>query len=494
MNSVQDTLRQRQAYLLAAVVTLALTALWVIFVYQKRLADVSEGIGRLQSEMATIFNDNELIADATGTRFQQLRENQRCGSLTLFQPRDGSSWGINADRQAIDPALGALVSRTRDPQARCMYAAAEFIRHKINTLNPGTFDAHRYIVARDVDWFYWFSPADSILFHFSSSQMANRPGEFFRAPESFYDRLLQKDIRIKALSSTHLYGDKITGEMAYSLVSYIYDMSGDHMSDRIIGYLVYDHSQSELRHLLSRAFASQIPAVLQVAMYNNQKHESLCVTDNCALPGPWIKRPLSEMYAIHYALPVYLFAIHDPLAWVAILLAPLLFGLLAWTLRRHLNRGDLRLYGDPLTGTFTRKIFDVVRAQSSRGGAVVLMDCNKFKMINDTWGHEAGDLALQIIARQMTIGVRAKKDMVVRIGGDEFVLLLQHSSRMAARDIAARIAQSIAEQTFNVDGRWVPLSVSWGVAIWGEDLDRAIREADADMYRMKHGGKASPPA
>ncbi|UYW75017.1 diguanylate cyclase [Pseudocitrobacter faecalis] len=82
-------------------------------------------------------------------------------------------------------------------------------------------------------------------------------------------------------------------------------------------------------------------------------------------------------------------------------------------------------------------------------------------------------------------------DLVIRTGGDEFVILLASASKEEARYIAERIALQITQHAFTVEGERVPLSVSWGMSIGADNLDNAIQQADADMYRMKKGEKAS---
>lgn len=432
-----------------------------------------------------VFNDNELIADATGVRFQQIRGTRECGGLEGFAPRDGESWAINGDLHHPDPDSGTLIARQRDLNGSCMFAAAEFIRHKINAINPGRFDAHRYIIARDASWFYWFDPQDSVPFHFSDSKMANDPDAFFKPPESFYDRLLQKDVTKREGSSTSFYTDRITGEKAFSVISYIYDLSGATVSDRIVGYLLYDHSLSEMRDALAESFGGSLPAGLMVKLVNVPDRTSLCLTESCSWLRDASVRAISKKYEYRYALPVYLFVLNDPQGWIAVLLAPFLFLLLACVLRRRFNQSDVRVYTDPLTGCFTRKILEFVHDRIEDFPVVILMDCNKFKAINDTWGHSAGDRALKVIARRMMSSVRDEKDLVIRTGGDEFVILLLKTGADDARRIAQRVAKEISAHDFVVGGNAVHLSVSWGVASFQSDLATTIQVADADMYRMK---------
>lgn len=116
----------------------------------------------------------------------------------------------------------------------------------------------------------------------------------------------------------------------------------------------------------------------------------------------------------------------------------------------------------------------------------MLLDCNKFKAVNDTWGHAAGDRALQIIANRMLSNTRTSHDIVIRTGGDEFMILLFRSQATDAIAIAQRISGQVTSHVFVVDGHTVPLSVSWGIAEVNGELDVAIQNADSAMYRMKH--------
>jgi diguanylate cyclase (GGDEF)-like protein len=485
VKNVQDALRKRQALLISAAITLLCVTLYVVFAHQKRMAEVNERMNTLVTQVISVFNDNELIADATGVRFQQIRGTRECGGLSAFVPRDGENWAINGNSQRLDPDSGTVVSRTLDLNASCMYAAAEFVRHKINAINPGRFDAHRYIIAHDASWFYWFDPRDSIPFHFSDSKMAADPAAFFKPPESFYDRLLQKDVSKRAGSSTPFYTDRITGEQAYSVISYIYDLSGAGVSDRIVGYLLYDHSLSEMRAAMLESFGGKLPAALMVELINVPTKTSLCLTKNCFWLSEATIRPISDKYQYRYVLPVYLFVLNDPQGRAAVLLAPLIFLLMACSLRRRFNQNDIKHYTDSLTGCFTRRILEIVRMRISDYPVVILMDCNKFKSINDTWGHGTGDRALQVIAQRMMSNVRDVKDLVIRTGGDEFVILLYQTGLEVAHAIAGRVAEDISAYDFMASGEVVHLSVSWGIARYHDDLDATIQQADVDMYRMK---------
>ena len=118
--------------------------------------------------------------------------------------------------------------------------------------------------------------------------------------------------------------------------------------------------------------------------------------------------------------------------------------------------------------------------------ALLFVDLDGLKAINDSLGHQAGDEALIQVARLLVGGVR-KSDVVARIGGDEFAILLGHSDEDSAHETARRLIDVIAGSEFMHDGQSLPLSVAIGAAaIHGEDTpEAAMVRADREMYRRK---------
>jgi diguanylate cyclase (GGDEF)-like protein len=118
--------------------------------------------------------------------------------------------------------------------------------------------------------------------------------------------------------------------------------------------------------------------------------------------------------------------------------------------------------------------------------AMLFVDLDGLKMINDTFGHRAGDGALIQVANLLASGVR-HSDVVARIGGDEFGILLESSDEDAAHETATRLVNQISDCDFMHDGEPLPLSVAIGVGmIDALDTPDAIMErADEAMYRRK---------
>jgi diguanylate cyclase (GGDEF)-like protein len=118
--------------------------------------------------------------------------------------------------------------------------------------------------------------------------------------------------------------------------------------------------------------------------------------------------------------------------------------------------------------------------------ALLFVDLDGLKLINDSFGHQAGDEALIQVARLLVDGVR-RSDVVARIGGDEFAILLVHSDEESAHETASRLVDLIAASDFEHGGQALPLSVAVGAAtIQADDTpETAMARADREMYRRK---------
>lgn len=123
--------------------------------------------------------------------------------------------------------------------------------------------------------------------------------------------------------------------------------------------------------------------------------------------------------------------------------------------------------------------------------AVMFLDLDGFKAINDQYGHEFGDQLLKVTAQRIRAEIR-ETDKVARIGGDEFVIIL---SSLPENEIAERIAASLIEQLAKpvfIEDTSVAISASIGISIYpqnGTTAEELIRSADKAMYRIKHQGK-----
>ncbi len=120
--------------------------------------------------------------------------------------------------------------------------------------------------------------------------------------------------------------------------------------------------------------------------------------------------------------------------------------------------------------------------------AMLFLDVDGLKAINDRFGHNAGDEALLEVSRLLVASVR-DADIVARLAGDEFAILLEHTNELGAWQTALRVVETVDDAQFCVDGVCLPLSVAVGVGVIqpGDTPESVLARADQQMYRIKTG-------
>ncbi|WP_301180397.1 GGDEF domain-containing protein [Thalassolituus sp. UBA3500] len=153
---------------------------------------------------------------------------------------------------------------------------------------------------------------------------------------------------------------------------------------------------------------------------------------------------------------------------------------------------------DPLTGLFNvrhfRKSLEHELERTRRTGmttALVMVDLDHFKSVNDTWGHEAGNLVLQTVAQLLQDQTR-KLDICCRYGGEEFAVILPSTELMLARQVAERCLNALRNTLIPLESTDLQVTASIGVAVAdnsSQTSDRLIEDADECMYDAKKGGR-----
>jgi diguanylate cyclase (GGDEF)-like protein/PAS domain S-box-containing protein len=153
---------------------------------------------------------------------------------------------------------------------------------------------------------------------------------------------------------------------------------------------------------------------------------------------------------------------------------------------------------DPLTGLFNRRRFEeelereVARAaRYGESGAVLVLDLDNFKYVNDTLGHHGGDQIIAGAARLLRERLRST-DLVARLGGDEFAVILPHTEDAAVGKVAEDLLQTVRHNGTVAEGRSVRMTTSIGVALFGDDSTTAqelLAAADLAMYEAKDNGR-----
>jgi diguanylate cyclase (GGDEF)-like protein len=225
--------------------------------------------------------------------------------------------------------------------------------------------------------------------------------------------------------------------------------------------------------------------------------------------GPRLPEGESAAARIRIADRSWLLVVRDPgrpgvdlpvmIAIVGLALAGMLAALvLVWSRSERMHELAREANHDPLTGLHNRRRFEEdLRAELARShrysvpGALLMLDLDRFKRVNDTLGHPAGDRVLAEIAAVLQ-GRARETDSIARLGGDEFAVILPRCSLPEAEGVATEIAGAIRER-MNGDADVPPMTVSIGVSPFGTghrlSYESAIGRADAALYSAKGAGR-----
>lgn len=148
---------------------------------------------------------------------------------------------------------------------------------------------------------------------------------------------------------------------------------------------------------------------------------------------------------------------------------------------------------DPLTGLYNRRSMDIFLSQAvetDSNFALIMCDIDDFKKVNDTYGHDFGDVVLKGIANIAVEQVR-EKGYVCRWGGEEMLILLNNASEENSFHIAENIRRNVANRVFDLNEKWIHCSLTLGIALHNhkEAVEDTITRADYNLYCGKRNGK-----
>lgn len=297
----------------------------------------------------------------------------------------------------------------------------------------------------------------------------------------------------------------------------------------VLYYAVFQRSGGDERFVGLVSSAFRMDDVLAVTVEEFDERElALCLVDvdappdNRRLSGPggcesddWMETALAIAIPVEFAsrhwevrvraVPGSGAGPQSVLGWVVIVVGMLTAGalnafLLIATGQARRAEGEIHqlAYYDALTGLANRRLW-LQRAHAALSAArrhddqlaVLFLDVDQFKTINDSLGHAAGDQLLSTVSRRLGECVR-EDDVLARLGGDEFVALLPRLERAEDAATVARKMLTVLSRPIDIDGHDFSVSVSIGIAVFphdGADVDTLLKHADTAMYSVKEAGR-----
>ena len=467
---------------LCATIFLAIALTGIYFPYKKSKVEVNLAGERLSKILIDNFNLNEQIADTISINLlQHHKQNDSLVGQALYEAEHDAFhhvYGFNIHGKSRSSTLQGTL-QCINPVTPEIYNIIKSIDYVYKTYN---FDSNymartRYFYAFNSDCIYITTPAplDTYIFVPKRAEALN----IFTQHYSYLNRKFSKDPHSKGTVSTEIYEDQLTHTYTYSVISYIYDLSQP-TGDRILGALMYDNTVNDLK-AFARMVAGELDGRYVAAkIYSHDSGNEIVLSGKGRAYINPITYDLSKKYSVMVSIDPLRFLFYNPTARCALLLAFLITIATAYLSRWYVIKMNTENMTDQLTQLYNRKVLPLLDFRPHSSLAVI--DCNKFKFINDTYGHEMGDKALAFIASAFQSLKKSKNEIIIRLGGDEFCIILPDASPSAAEAYLQQVSAQIISFT-----EGIPLSISWGVIEWqeGESITHAIKRADDILYQAK---------
>ncbi len=298
------------------------------------------------------------------------------------------------------------------------------------------------------------------------------------------DKSVKRQLHSRGFYITHAYKDTIDKTNVISVISPV------HFQGQHIGDMGVDISTSYLYALNN--FPRLIKRYAQVSLKIHGLESPLQLTANHAdnfilITKTYVFEGLGSL-TLNVTLPMMLHGLHSKLQSMFVIM--LMFNVIyIYLIRNKRERFQLqtKIITDDLTGIYNRRIIDEASSKSKLGTtfSLIVMDANKFKTINDTYGHQEGDLAIQHIARTLKENVR-KEDICIRMGGDEFCIILPNTEITQAHLLANALKSKIESVPFSERGLFVHVSFGVSQKQNNDDFDETYKQADKQLYLNKH--------
>lgn len=345
----------------------------------------------------------------------------------------------------------------------------------------------RYFLAHDSQFIYITHkmPLDKFIFKPGS----NRGYGVFTTPQSsvWLNQKLHGKSTLRATEVSHVYIDSISGAPVITVQHAVLDQDDN---DNVLGWLCFDYQQSELQGIVESLGlgANGRKGFLNIFLFDKQTNTEFRIVGESG-DGKETQASINDRYDVIVTInPLRYYMTQSGRTDLLVLLLAALCFLAIYliydsTVRAHRNRSQR----DLLTGLYNRNWMQKVEAlKASADMTVVMIDCNNFKIINDTYGHGTGDRALKHIGQSILGRINTDTDFAVRMGGDEFFILFKGSCESQAHACMRRIEHDIS--LFSTE---TSLSISYGVCpiARGMTLSDALAKADSMMYHAKKSAR-----
>lgn len=476
-----------------------LTSSFLVYELVASHRDMSEYMRYIveKGESAFLYDkyQNQLVISQVSRKLDTHPTAEKAQQACAGVQTNGNVYGLNIAGHTF-PGLHGTLSTTQpscepwinDLPALQAFDAAIAQSDIIAALNSATFKSDkrfRYYLDLDNKYAYFYSPIE-----INSSPVDN--WNFLHDSKLGITQFsLNGLLRGRTLISS-IYADALTGQNILSFLTPVYHR------DRLKGIVMVDVTRHDIEKLLYTTDRPLVWRYLDITLTDSDSTSEIRVhrSNTHFFSYAHHSQQVAENLHISLSLDMSYFLLSS---WKLFL-----FYLISTGVLLHLVRMHFRLYtdvfkeniSDSLTGLYNRKILSALlesRMQklTEQGVNIVFMalDCDRLKYLNDTWGHDEGDRAIVLLAQSISAAIR-KSDYGIRLGGDEFFLILIDYEEQEAKNIPERIRQHLKEIDINQR-----VNFSWGACSIapGDSLADVMKIADARLYENKKQKKHAYP-
>ncbi|WP_154955263.1 diguanylate cyclase DgcJ [Klebsiella grimontii] len=476
-----------------------LTSSFLVYELVASHRDMSEYMRYIieKGESAFLYDkyQNQLVISQVARKLDTHPTAEKAQQACASVENKGKVFGLNIAGHTF-PGLHGTLSTT---QASCgpwinalpalqAFDAAIAQSDMNSALNATTFKSDkrfRYYLDLDNKYAYFYSPIE-----IKSNPVAN--WDFLHDSKlGITQNSLNGLLRGRTLISS-IYADALTGQNILSFLTPVYHR------DRLKGIVMVDVTRHDIEKLLYTADRPLVWRYLDITLTDSDSTSEIRVHRSNTHFFSYAHHSQKVAENLHIALSL------DMTYFLLSSWKLFLFYLISTGVLLHLVRMHFRLYidvfkeniSDSLTGLYNRKILSSLlesRMQklTKQGVNIVFMalDCDRLKYLNDTWGHDEGDRAIVLLAQSISAAIR-KSDYGIRLGGDEFFLILIDYEEQEAQNIPERIRQHL--RAIDIHRR---VNFSWGACSMapGDSLADVMKIADARLYENKKQKKYPYP-
>ncbi|SMG57932.1 diguanylate cyclase domain-containing protein [Cedecea sp. NFIX57] len=462
---------------LSVILFLLSSSLITAYLFQQERLSLHKSFNNFTTVLIDNFNINEKIADSVSIRYLRMK-NQHIPLPSSHYDSHYHLYGVNTDHNTCNSSILGTFESISPPNEQQVKLATSidyiFERYKFD--DPYSQRRHYFYSIND-DFFY--SKEKLPLNQYKYNPDVFHANVFFGEMPDYIDRKFISDTTKKGTTSTEFYKDAVTKKCTYSVISYVYDLSKPN-SAKVVGALTYDYNIDDLRAILTRTLKDNKSKYISAKLTSSDTKRSVFFVGNQDYSFKIGSFPLSKKYTVHASISLRHFILEKTKQYILInALSSILIGIITYI---FMNNNTNENMCDSLTSVYNRKLLRHIKLNKDHEKTIAVFDCNKFKKINDTYGHDMGDKALIFISETLKKNTRKNSDYIIRLGGDEFCIIFNKLALPIAEKIMQRINRTLA--TFSED---FILSVSYGVTLSqaSEDINDAIHRADKQLYTQK---------